>query len=413
MIARIKSGRISGEIIAPPSKSFAHRYLISAYLSNKECYIRNVGNSKDVLATLGALKSLGAEYTILKDGVKIKRVDYGNGSRIVDCKESGSTMRFLMPVATALGISADFIGEGRLMERPIEKLTECLNAHGGKIQGHSVKGKLESGVYEIDASVSSQYISGLMFALPLLDGDSKIVYKNKLVSKGYLDVTEEVLKQFNIEVNKLEEGYFIKGGQRYEPSDLVVEGDFSGASFILSSGAINGKVTIKGLNAKTLQGDGEILEILKRFGAKVTVRENQITVESKSLSGIEVDIENIPDLAQIIAVLGAYANGKTVIKNISRLRLKESDRLKAITNMLDVAKIRYEQKENVLVIFGGNPIGGEFDGGLDHRTVMSTAILCLHANGDSIINGVEPIDKSYPEFFEDLIKLGGKVNVQV
>ena len=322
-------------------------------------------------------------------------------------------MRFLIPVAAALGIESEFTGSQRLLERPIGKLAECLNSRGAKVVGHKVTGKLSSGVYRIDASVSSQYISGLMFALPLLNGDSAIVLEGGLVSKGYLDITIEVLKDFGIEIDVNKDGYFIRGNQKYLAKTSVVEGDYSGASFILCSGAINGEVTVKGLNQFTTQGDGRILQVLKQFGAKVTVSEDQVTVKSQELKGIEVDVEDIPDLAQIISVVGAYASGKTVIKNVERLKIKESDRLQAIIDMLTVCGIKTEVKDNSLIIEGGRPKGGEFFGGNDHRTVMSSAILAFHANGNSTIIGAEAVSKSYPDFFEQAKKLGGRVNVNI
>ena len=300
MNVRINPSQLSGKIKAPASKSFAHRIIISAFLSGKKCVIDGVGNSKDVLATLSALRDMGANSS-LSDGVcEIERVNRKNSEKI-NCIESGSTLRFLIPVACALGLECEFTGQGRLLERPIKELTDVLNENGGKILGHKIAGKLKPGEYKINATISSQFISGLMFALPILDGDSKIILLGNAVSKGYLDITIEVLSKFNIEIEKTDYGYFIKGNQKYVlPSEIKVEGDFSGAAFLLSSGAIRNSITVSGLNEKSTQGDAKILDVLTKFGAKITCENDEITVTANGLKGIEYDCEDIPDLVQII-----------------------------------------------------------------------------------------------------------------
>ncbi len=413
MNVKITPSQLSGKIKAPASKSFAHRIILSAFLSGEKCVIDGVGNSKDVLATLSALRDMGANSS-LNDGVcEIERVNRKNSQKI-NCIESGSTLRFLIPVACALGLECEFTGEGRLLERPIKELTDVLNENGGKIVGHKITGKLKSGEYKINATVSSQFISGLMFALPIIDGDSKIVLQGNAVSKGYLDITIEVLSKFNIKIEKTDFGYNICGNQKYVmPNKIKVEGDFSGAAFLLSSGAINNSITVSGLNANSTQGDAKILDVLSKFGAKVSCERDEITITANGLKGIEYDCEDIPDLVQIISVVASFAEGKTVLKNVERLRLKESDRIKAIIDMLTIAGIRVEIKDNDLIVYGGKVNGGEFDGGNDHRTVMSSAILSLYASGSSKIVGAQVVDKSYPEFFSDLIKLGGNVDVDI
>ena len=232
MQATINYSQLNGEIIAPPSKSYAHRILISAFLSGAKVTVKNVGNSNDVLATLNSLKSLGAEYTFDGINATIQRIETPKTTTI-DCNESGSTLRFLLPVAAALGINATFTGKGRLLERPLTDLVETLNQNGAKVVGHTVNGKLTSGNYKISPSVSSQYITGLMLALPTLNGDSKIIFKGIPVSLGYLDITLDVLRDFGINIRKTDYGYFVKGNQQYKKHDtVVVEGDYSGSALL-------------------------------------------------------------------------------------------------------------------------------------------------------------------------------------
>ena len=413
MNARITPSTISGEIVAPPSKSYAHRILIASYLSGQKVSVHNVGNSSDVLATLGALQALGAQVEVGNGSVTIEKKNLPNAATL-DCNESGSTLRFLLPIAAALGVNATFTGRGRLLSRPISELTQSLNDNGADIVGFTVNGKLRAGRFTIPANVSSQYITGLLFALPLLDGDSQIVFVGEPVSQGYLDVTLDVLKQFGIQIERTDYGYFVKGNQRYEATaDPVVEGDYSGAAFMLSLGAICGSVTVKGLNALSMQGDAQITQVLQKFGAKVTVSGDTVRVEKRQLNAIELDCENIPDLVQVIAVVACYANGVTVLKNVSRLRLKESDRVQAIIDQLHAAGVHCKCDDGCLFVYGKEPHAATFSGGNDHRTVMSATVLALGAHGQSEIVGAQPFTKSYPDFYKDISKLGGQVHVDV
>ncbi len=393
MKATIKSGGLNGKIVAPPSKSVAHRALISAFLSGNSI-VTGEGNSDDVTATKNALKGLE------------------NNEKIINCKESGSTLRFLLPLACALNKKVTFTGEGRLLSRPMDALIETLNLHGADICGLTINGKLSSGDYVIDATISSQFITGLMMALPILDGDSRIIFKGTPVSVGYQEITKNVIKDFGIKIEDTDYGYYVYGNQTYKRNTpYVVEGDFSGSAFMLSAGAIGGKIRVENLNVNSFQGDKAIVEVLKRFGAKVVIENNAVTVESQTLNGIEIDCEDIPDLAQILAVVGAFSKGKTVLKNIQRLELKESNRINAIISQLNTAGIDCVYENGSLIITGGKPKGACHSGGSDHRTTMSASILSLYSEGDSSIDGVEVVKKSYVQFFEDVKTLGGKVDV--
>lgn len=410
MKVRITPFSASGEITAPPSKSFAHRYLIAAFLSGKKCTVKGVGNSDDVLATIGALKSLGGKIELRdEDAIVSGRKSVENVK--VDCAESGSTLRFLMPVAAALGVSATFTGSERLMERPIEDLARAVKGRGAEISGHKVSGQLQCGRYYLDASLSSQYVSGMLFALSALNGESEIIISGDKVSKGYIDVTLSVLKEFGVKAVETPAGYRISGG--YNPPDsATVEGDWSGAAFPLAIGALTGSVTVNNLKYPTLQADGAIVNVLERFGAKVFAGENSVRVERGELRGVEIiDCENFPDIAQVICSVAAFSKGKTRLTGVNRLKIKESDRIAAIINTLKRCGISAEYDGKTLSVFGGRPKGNAFHGGGDHRTVMSAAVIAAAADGVSEITDAERCAKSYPDFFSDLKSLGGKVDV--
>jgi len=414
MIAKISPAPLCGEIIAPPSKSFAHRLMIAASLSGGEKTVRSVGESKDVLATARVLKSLGADCGII-NGVFVSRGFGLNKNAVLDCGESGSTLRFFIPIAAALGADATFTGTKKLLSRPCLPLIECLERGGVREKNFSFRGKLKGGRLVADASVSSQYVTGLLLASPLIEEDCEIIVTGREVSKPYIEITLSVLKDSGITVEKTENGFFIKGGQKYALYDNVrTEGDWSGAAFALAAGAIGGSVTVSGLNPKSLQGDAAVAEILKRFGAEVTFGTDSVSAAKPrrgKLTAQTIDCENVPDLAQIISVVAAFAEGRTELRGIENLKYKESDRIAAIINTLTAAGIKSETDGKSLFVYGGSPKGFRIDSGNDHRTAMSAAVLACYAEGESAISAAEAVEKSYPRFYEDVKKLGGKVYV--
>ena len=371
--------------------------------------IKNVGSSDDINATVSAVKSLGG--IVERQGADV--VIFGRNkvdSAVVDCNESGSTLRFLIPVAAALGINAKFTGRGRLLERPIEDLSQTLKSNGVTLKDHTVSGKLKSGEYSVNAVVSSQFVTGLLFALSYSEGKSRLRLCGNAVSRGYIDATLDVLKEFGADIKEDKNGFIINGGLK-QKEVCYVEGDWSGAAFPLSVGAICGEVTVKGLKYPTLQADGKIVEILKKFGASVNIGKDFVTVKSNKLSGIDVDCENCPDIAQVICSVAAFAEGKTNLYGVERLKIKESDRIAAIINTLKTCKVKAEYSDKVLTVYGGKPMGGEIDGGKDHRTVMSAVVLSSGAMGNSTVTDVEYCSKSYPNFIDDIKRIGGKVDV--
>jgi 3-phosphoshikimate 1-carboxyvinyltransferase len=315
------------------------------------------------------------------------------------CGESGSTFRFLLPVVGALGRKASFILEGRLPERPLSPLYEELVRHGCKLspQGanpFTIEGQLTPGSYTLDGGVSSQFISGLLFALPLLGGDSTISLTGKAESLPYIEMTLDTLKTFQINIGYDGKAFTIPGRQKYiSPGTVQVEGDWSNAAFWLCAGAVSGNtVTVTGLDPHSKQGDRAVAEILGRFG--------------KDLHGIEIDAANIPDLVPILSVVAAAAKGPTRIYNAGRLRDKESDRLAAIRDVLGKLGADIRETEDGLVINGGKPLtGGTVSSWGDHRIAMSAAIAAVLCAGPVIIQGAEAADKSYPTFFDERRRL--------
>ncbi|MCM1113936.1 MAG: 3-phosphoshikimate 1-carboxyvinyltransferase [Clostridium sp.] len=396
-VVEIKNSILTGEVLIPPSKSAAHRAMVCSFLAGGGT-VSPIIASNDMKAMEQVISALGSD----KD--------------TADCIESGNTLRFMIPVAAALGKTVTFTGSGRLPDRPIGDYLRLLPQHGvqctsdGKLPLR-IEGQLTSGVYEIAGNISSQYITGLLLALPILDGDSKIVLTTKLESKPYVDMTIKVMADFGVSVEECEYGYFIKGGQSYQKRDYTVESDWSQAAFFLVAGAVNGDVTLKGLDLNSAQGDKAIVDILKAFGADIEIGENYIRAKKSSLNGIEIDVSDIPDTVPALAVAAAFANGTTVIKGGERLRLKESDRIESVVSNLKRLGVVVEEKPDGMVITGGNVTGAVLEGFNDHRIPMAFSVAALNAKGDTTITDAQSINKTYPTFFEDYNRLGGKANV--
>lgn len=396
-IVKIQNSILSGTLTVPPSKSAAHRALICSFLAGGG-NVTPIIASKDMQATVGAINAIK------------------NNESVVDSIESGSTLRFMIPVAAALGKEVTFVGRGKLPERPIGDYLRLLPEHNVKCVSEgglplTISGKLTGGRFKIAGDVSSQYITGLLLALPLLEEDSEIILTTKLQSKPYVDMTIKVMADFGVKVEERKGSYYIKGNQQYQLRDYVVEADWSQTAFFLVAGAILGDITLEGLDFNSTQGDKEIVEILKRFGADITVTENTVRVKKSSLSGIEIDATDIPDMVPSLAVCAAYAQGKTVIKGAERLRLKESDRIESVVENLKALGVDIIATADGMIINGSSINGASLKGYNDHRIVMSMSIAALGASGEVIIDDAESINKSYPHFFEDYNKLGGKANV--
>jgi len=413
-----------GTVKAVASKSQAHRLLICAALSEEETRIECAERSDDIDATVGCLKSLGTGIRHDGDGFIVAPFKSPvAGEQVTQvCGESGATLRFMLPICCALGVPADFVLVGQLRDRPISPLLEQLAANGCgiSIEKSSIRcsGKLGSGEFFLQGNISSQFISGLLLALPLLDGYSVINIEGSVESMPYVTMTLEALDEFGIAVKRRGSRagrgaiYMIEGSQSYRtPGRVMVEGDWSNAAAWLGAGAIGGSgVTCTGLNLGSSQGDMAIMRLLARFGARVAYGGGSVTVAPAKLHGIQIDASDTPDLVPVLAAVASVAEGETLISGAGRLRVKESDRLRSVTETLRALGAKIRETEDGLVIRGVESLrGGTVTSFSDHRIVMMAATASAACRGPVAINVAEVVSKSYPGFFADFESLGGKV----
>ncbi|MBQ9910907.1 MAG: 3-phosphoshikimate 1-carboxyvinyltransferase [Lachnospiraceae bacterium] len=331
------------------------------------------------------------------------------GAKHLYCKESGTTLRFMLPLAAALGVPSVFHMEGRLSQRPIEPLKDALEAHGVTIRRSGdlmvLEGQLEPGDYVIPGNVSSQFVSGLLFSLPLLSGESRLTVTQKLESEAYVMMTEEALRTANIAFSKNGAVYTVPGRQRYlPPNELSVESDWSSAAVFFCMGALSEHgISASNMNMRSCHADRRILDILSSFGAKVSERGGIVTVRKGTLKGLTIDASESPDLVPALCALSCAAEGKTRIENAGRLRLKESDRIKSTVKMLRALGADIEEEQEGIVICGTGLLhGGTVDVSNDHRIVMAAAVAAGLCTGAVRIPDSECVEKSYPSFFKDL-----------
>lgn len=406
MNAQIVPRNLNGKVSAVGSKSFAHRALIAAAFFQKQpTLVCGVTPSDDVSATVNCLRALGVHVEGERDILVTPPKEFVTKA-VLDCRESGSTYRFLLPLVVSLGISAEFCGSERLFQRPITPLLNALR-NCGICDGKKVCGKMSCGDYFIDGSESSQFVSGMLFALSTMSGQSRLFVQGKSVSSGYIAATVSVLKSFGIDVCKTEFGFVVQGGNNDERELFDVEGDWSNVSYFLAAGALGGDVTVSGLNEHSVQTDKILIDVLRDCGASVTQCGDSVRVTGGSLRAFEIDAVQCPDLVPTLAVFASFCNGISKIHGVERLRGKESDRVENVIKTLKVAKIRADFCDDTIFVHGGVPQGGEFFADNDHRMAMSQTLLALHANGKSKIIGCECVKKSYPDFFDDVKKLGG------
>ena len=409
-------GARTGRVRIPASKSQAHRLLICAALGEEKTEVVCDGISADIAATAKCLSALGAKIEEMETGFlvsPIKKVPEGRCE--LYCGESGSTLRFLLPIVGALGVQAAFHREGRLPQRPLAPLDGVLTAHGMTLSEDGdillCSGQLQAGDYEITGNVSSQYISGLLMALPRLAGESTLTVTGTLESAAYVAMTEDALRLSSVKFSKNGASYAIPGGQRFRlPARTAVEGDWSNAAFFLCMGALAKEgIRVEGLNLKSSQGDRGVLDVLRAFGAAVSEEENAVTVRRGTLRGVTVDASPIPDLIPVLSVVASVAAGETRVENAYRLRLKESDRLQSTANLLRALGGRVEEKEDGLVITGVSALhGGAVETQNDHRLAMSAAVAACAAMGEVTVDNDACVAKSYPRFWEDYGSLKGE-----
>ncbi len=418
MKINVSAKQLEGTVTAVSSKSDAHRAIICSALCDTATEIVVEECSDDINATVECLCAMGARATRTEHGLIFEQSCAVNSDAVLNCRESGSTLRFLLPVAAALGGRKTFYGSGRLPSRPLLPLMLALEGHNVAFDNKKLPfvsiGKLSGGDFSVAGNISSQFISGLLFAVPLTELGGTVNVTDGLQSAGYVDMTLKTLSCFGVKWEKENDRYILSSASHYtSPKLYKVEGDWSGAAFFLVAGAINGDITVSGLEPQSAQADKVIIDILREFGAKIGIMGNNVRVSTKDARPINVDVSNCPDLFPCLAVLACRAEGKSRLYNASRLRLKESDRVTATANMLRALGVRVNETDDALEIFGtGSISGGTVDGARDHRIVMSASIASLmcsgRGNGSILVTDAEAISKSYPTFFQALQGCNGK-----
>ena len=407
-----------GKIGAIPSKSAAHRQLICAAFADAPTEILCSTVSEDITATARCLTALGATITRSDGGFTVIPAAHKPTDAALDCGESGSTLRFLLPVTAARGIPARFIRRGRLPYRPLSPLYEEMIRHGADLPSDPeteplpLTGQIRAGRYEIDGGVSSQFVSGLLMAMPLMGGKSELHLTGNVESADYIRITTEAMNKFGVCINTSSDGrtYTVRANGYTSPKRISVEGDWSNAAIWLAAGAVGQHpVTVTGLDIESPQGDRRIVDVLRQFGATVTVDGDAVTVAPAPLNGICLNASQIPDLVPVIAAVAVRAEGETRITGIARLRIKESDRVASVTELLRTLGADIFSDESTIVIRGGRPLaGGTVSSFRDHRLVMCAFVASLYAEGQVSVTDAQAINKSYPDFTSHIAALGGQ-----
>ena len=414
----VRRSRLKGSIKAPASKSYTHRAIICASLAEGNSKIINFLDCDDTWETVDALRKFGVSIDEADGALKVSSSSLNAPKEPIKLMASGSTYRFIIPLAALAEGKMEIQAEGRLAERPNEPLLDALRQMGVDIksEGNSIiingKGEIEGGRGEIPGNISSQFISGLLFIAPLSERGIEMKLTTELESMPYVKMTISVMDKFGVEVKHSDdfEKIMVKGNQNYRPITYEVEGDYSSAAFLLAAGAINGDVEVTEMNLESLQGDKRMVEILKGMGAEIEINNNSIKAKKSNLKGIDIDVKDIPDLVPILSVLGCFAEGETRILNAGRLREKESDRLAAMAAELGKmgADIKGEEGDD-LIVQGSKLSGARIDPHNDHRIAMACAVAGLNASGETVIENSDCVKKSYPEFFKDLTKVGADI----
>ena len=421
MIARIQPSKLHGSLRAIPSKSEAHRMLICAALADAPGRLNICGSSEDIDATMRCLNAFGADIrregdTVLIDPIRPERMQPDG---IADCGESGSTLRFLLPVAGALGLNISFRMHGRLSQRPIAPLNRELIRGGCTLSRPEpdllhICGQLQPGSYSLPGNISSQYITGLLLALSCLPAPSTLEITDTIESAGYIEMTLRAMARFGMRPEGNDRHYRIGGGRKFAAcEEYKIEGDWSNAAFWLCAGAFDGcSLEVTGLDADSAQGDRAIVNELRRMGARIAATERGIHCGGAAALAHTVDAAAIPDLIPAIAAFACASGVKTQVIRAERLRIKESDRLQAIAQTLNAIGGDVEETADGLIIRGKAELnGGEVHAMGDHRIAMMAAIASIACKDEVVIRGAEAVNKSYPAFFRDFAAMGGRVEL--
>jgi 3-phosphoshikimate 1-carboxyvinyltransferase len=419
MQVTVKSSNISGEVQAPLSKSIMQRLCAAALVSDGTTIIMNPGKSNDDKAALSIIEKLGALIISHEDGaLEISKNEIKISKEKIDCGESGLSIRMFTPIAALSNEEILISGHGSLLKRPMDFFDKILPSLGVEVKSNKgylplrVKGPLIPRNIEIEGSVSSQFLSGLLFAFVAAKAEGVTIKVKNLKSKPYIDLTLHVLKQFGAEIinNDYKEFYF-PHSSTLNGKISFVEADWSGAAFLLVAGAIVGNVTVKGLNLNSIQADKAIIEVLKECGAKVLLNQAKITIEKNELKPFHFDASDCPDLFPPLVALAAHCNGVSVLKGISRLVHKESNRAATLQQEFEKIGINIQLFDDIMIINGGDTVhNSQVNSHNDHRIAMACAVAGLSGNGKMIIDNAEAIEKSYPDFYKDLMDLGAKIS---
>jgi len=414
---------LRGTVTAPPSKSYTHRAIIIGSLAKGGSIIQNPLISDDTMASVEACRKIGAEIKIFDKNKKIQITGISGKLKtpkeVIDVRNSGTTLRIMTSIGGLCRGKVILTGDESIRRRPMQPLLDALEQLGVRttsVDGKppvTVQGPLKGGDCRIRGDISSQFISGLLISAPLAANDTKIEIITELKSKPYIDLTLDVIKKFDGRIEVKNNNFYVNGNQTYKGGIYRIEGDYSSAAFILAAAALTeSEVTIKNLLRDSKQGDRRIIEILKNMGVDLKTKENELIIKGDGkLSGIEIDLSQNPDLVPIVSVLGSFAKGKTIIKNVEHLRYKECDRLKAMSNELEKMGARIKEGRDYLWIKGIKSLkGARVHGWNDHRVVMALAIAGLRAEGETNIDTAESISVSFPEFVDCLRQLGADLS---
>lgn len=418
----IRPKKLSGTIDVVPSKSYSHRAIIAASLAKGQSVIRNVLFSDDINRTISCCEAFGADiqkfenYLVINGVEKVQR-KYNK----VNVGESGSTIRFMIPIMLTNEEEIEFIGENNLVNRPLEAYYEIFKKQGIEYE-HPInqylplktKGKLMPGEFLVLGNVSSQFITGLLFTLPLLNGNSIIKIDGKLESKSYIDLTLDILKLYGIEIeNKEYKSFVIRGNQKYKSHDYTIEGDFSQAAFFLSMGTLGNDIKLGCMNLNSLQGDKKIIDDIKSLGGEIIYEDGYIKALPSNLKAAEIDFSQSPDLGPTLSVLASVSQGESKFINASRLRIKECDRITCVKEELNKLGANISESADEMYFIGVDKLNGslELDTHNDHRIAMSLAVASTICSSPLLINNAGCVKKSYPNFWDDFVKLGGDVDV--
>ena len=420
MTVTVKPSKLKGTVGGISSKSYLHRLLLCAALSEGSTEITFNTMSKDISATISAVSAFGKKVEDINGKLVVSD---GELCDSINVNESGSTFRFILPLLSAVCKNrvVEISGSSYLASRPISPLYEELINNGAVISKKgifpmTVSGELHSGKYVLPGNISSQFVSGLLLALPMVSGDSEIHIEGELQSKPYVDITIECMNLFGIEIKETNYGYSVKGGQKYiSPKEIICENDYSNAAFFLAAGALSDSyVGVENLNFNTCQGDSAVLWILEKFGAEKQIQDKIISFKRKELNSVEIDATDIPDLVPILSLVASVSKGMTKIYGAKRLRYKESDRLKSVSTVLNTLGADITETEDGLLIRGVPKLkGGRVDSFNDHRIAMTAVIASCVSESDIIIENFEAVTKSYPDFLDDFAKVGGKFQKEV